>query len=112
MKQLNSGLVGAALISFIFNTTAAAPRGNTPEMIAGRHCLSRWNASNSFFIDSVKAKLRNPRSFVHVRTDIGSINAQGVHFARMKYRFEEGGVSKVAIADALIDHRTCHATLR
>lgn len=111
MRQFTRAFSAVVFAHFVLVTPAVA-QSDTPDMVAGHHCLSRWNASNSFFIDAVKVRLRQPRTFVHILTTIEPVNAQGVHLAHMRYRYREGGLNRLAIAVATIDHKTCHATLR
>jgi hypothetical protein len=77
----------------------------------GLHCLIPVLGYNSSFVDAVKARLRDPDSFVHERTRIAPADKTGQHPIIMDYRARNGfgGVNR-AVAVGTVDHETCATT--
>ncbi|HEU0098718.1 MAG TPA: hypothetical protein VFQ67_08065 [Allosphingosinicella sp.] len=76
----------------------------------GFHCLSSWDGSHKGVVESVKAGLRNPKSFEHVETKILPVNKKGEHELVMTYRAQNGfGGMNVSGVTARIKNSDCSA---
>ena len=91
----------------------AAAAEEAEEKRKGFHCLSSWDGSHRQVVEAVKQRLRDPDSFEHVETMILPVNASGKHGLIMKYRARNGfGGLNVGQAAAIVDNKTCNATLQ
>lgn len=80
------------------------------ERQSGFHCLSRLNGSHRQVVEQVRDRLRNPSSFEHVETRIGTRDSAGRHTLVMTYRAENGfGGTNVERALATVVSDTCEA---
>jgi hypothetical protein len=78
------------------------------QKVAGRHCMSGYYSPD--FVASVKAQLRDPRSFEHISTEISPRDEKGLHRATMKYRARNGlGGMNVETAVGSIRNSDCAA---
>lgn len=83
----------------------------TAEKAKGFHCLSPWDGSNRRTETQVKAMMRNPDSFEHVKTRIAPVK-DGKHALRMTYRAQNGfGGMNAATATASVHTISCDATV-
>ena len=73
----------------------------------GFHCLSAWDGSNSSLIRETKNTMKDPKSFEHVETVIGTVS-NGQHKAVMTYRGRNGfGGMVVEKVGVYISNSTC-----
>lgn len=77
----------------------------------GFHCLSGWDGSNRSTVLQVKAVLKDPDSFEHMKTEIAP-NVDGWHALRMTYRARNSfGGYNVELIVASIRHTDCRSTI-
>ena len=78
----------------------------------GFHCLSSFDGSHAGVKKLVKEKMRDPKSFEHIETQISPVNDNGAHNLIMKYRAKNGlGGFSVNSASAIIDNESCKAVI-
>lgn len=78
----------------------------------GFHCLETWDGSHHGFVQKVKARMNDPRSFKHVETRVGSKRG-GRHSIYMTFRGKNafgGTVQQVARGD--YSNISCVATIK
>jgi len=77
----------------------------------GFHCLSTWDGSHDGFKSEVKSKMKDPKSFSHVKTRI-TPKKNGQHFIYMDYRAKNSfGAVTTGTAKGKVDHDDCSHTV-
>lgn len=120
-KFLIGGVVAAGIGSALGQAVPVSPPKLNPEekqQLAAKvkaeraradasHCLG-WDDSVDHLEQAVKANLRDPKSFEHVRTSISPIGKDGKFSAVMTYRAQNGfGGMNVESVGAIVDADSC-----
>lgn len=74
----------------------------------GFHCLTGWDGSHRPFSNAVKAMMRDPESFEHIKTTVGPVDDKGLNSINMQYRARNGfGGMNVSVAVGVFSNDTC-----
>ena len=78
----------------------------------GKHCLDVWSEAHPEFKSEVKSRMRDPKSFEHVKTRITPRDENGQHVIFMDYRAQNGfGGMNNATAKGIVNNETCKHTI-
>ncbi|CAM3732935.1 hypothetical protein LIHA111178_05620 [Litorimonas haliclonae] len=78
----------------------------------GEHCLDVWSGAHPEFMSEIKSRMRDPKSFEHVKTRITPRDENGQHVIYMEYRAQNGfGGMNNATAKGIVNNETCQHTI-
>lgn len=73
-----------------------------------KHCLSPLDGSNYYIDKYVSARMRNPDSYEHIKTNVAEIGADGNHEFIVTYRAQNGfGGMNIGSAIGKFDNESC-----